>query len=283
MHAQVSVGRDGPALGRQLYLVGSSGADTVTATYGAGGRQLRARRRGSFDAEPTDAGGCTRRPARPRATCPLAGAARLDPARRHGRRRHDQRQRLPRRVSVVELGGEGDDTLTGGASEDVLVDGPGPAPTPSARSAATTRCSTTAAPTSSHGGAGNDLFLSVSICDGETIRRRRRRRRSRQRLLGAARRRRRRRPPRPGPGRRGRRRRRTASCPGGSFDSLNGIEDLEGSEQRRRPGRQRPRTTSCSATAAPTPTSRGAGDDTILANSGDRDRRSTAAKGSTRR
>ena len=78
---------------------------------------------------------------------------------------------FPSTSAVVLIGGEGADTLSGGeASEDVLVDGPRrAATTASRRSAATTPCSTTAAPTTLFGGDGNDLFLSVSICDGEPL------------------------------------------------------------------------------------------------------------------
>ncbi len=77
---------------------------------------------------------------------------------------------FPAAAAVVAIGGEGDDTLTGGQeSEDILVDGPG--------SGADTLTALGGDDALTHngggdellGGDGNDLFLSVSICDGEAV------------------------------------------------------------------------------------------------------------------
>jgi hypothetical protein len=78
---------------------------------------------------------------------------------------------FPAGATVIGLGGAGADTVNGGPSEDVLVDGP-----PSDTSLDTLSAGAgddalihNGGPDSLDGGEGSDLFLSVSICDGETI------------------------------------------------------------------------------------------------------------------
>ena len=164
----------------QLYLVGSTAADLLTATYNAGSPpsvtfEAQSGSTGAFDASPAAAGGC----GSPTGSAPekvvcmlssplesivvagMAGADELDTV------------GFPPTVSVVLLGGAGDDDLIGGdATEDVLVDGDATAADADLLSAfgrddallhnagADTRL----------GGEGNDLFLSTSICDGDDLR-----------------------------------------------------------------------------------------------------------------
>ena len=69
---------------------------------------------------------------------------------------------------MVELGGDGDDTLTGGdASEDVLVDGPGDDIL--AGLGGDDALLHNDGADQLFGGDGNDLFLSNSICDGDLL------------------------------------------------------------------------------------------------------------------
>ena len=155
----------------QLYLVGSSGDDD-------GHRDLLRRLAspstspgGTFDESAADAGGCDverRRKRSARWPTPLDSLL----ARRDERRRHAQRQRASRpRSPWSTLGGEGERLRS-------------PAATKARTCSSTAR---TTAPTCSHalggddallhnggadellGGDGNDLFLSVSICDGDRI------------------------------------------------------------------------------------------------------------------
>ena len=151
----------------QLYLVGSSGGDSVAAGYtsGAVSFQLAA---GAFDQSAADAGGCSVESST-KATCPLS--APLDSLLLAGMAGDDSISvsGFPETTAVVEVGGEGGDSLAGRDGEDILVDGPG--------TAADTLTALGGDDALTHndgsdqllGGEGNDLFLSVSICDGETI------------------------------------------------------------------------------------------------------------------
>jgi hypothetical protein len=135
---------------------------------------------------------------------------------------------FPSTASVVLLGGEGEDILNGGeASEEILVDGPGAGADTLSALGGDDALLHNGGGDELVGGNGNDLFLSVSICDGET-------------LVG-------------GPGRDNSSWARlegvgvtarldlgqaggagagaTPSCGADSTDTLNGIEDLEGSNQ----------------------------------------------------
>ncbi len=85
---------------------------------------------------------------------------------------------FPDGTTLTELGGAGADTLNGGPSEDVLVDGPPPEQSgaPSDTSADTLRGeggddALLRAGGADHldGGTGSDLFLSVEVCEGATI------------------------------------------------------------------------------------------------------------------
>ena len=181
--SKISVGAplaSGTAPRSQLYLVGSAAADLVTATYAAGSPpsvtfEADAASTGTFDASPSAAGGCDS----PTGSSPeqvvctlssplesiviagMAGADELDTT------------RFPSTVSVILLGGAGDDDLTGGdATEDVLVDGDATAPDADLLEALGRDDALlhTAGADTRLGGDGNDLFLSSSICDGDDLR-----------------------------------------------------------------------------------------------------------------
>jgi Ca2+-binding RTX toxin-like protein len=177
--ATISVGETDAGSGStDVYLVGGSGADSVSATYSPGAVSFTLES-GSFDAEVSDAGGCTiGSGSPPTATCPLGTPATpnvpaLDAIVLAGMGGNDTitASNFPDGTGVIELGGAGGDTLTGGPSEDVLVDDP-----PENAGDDTLRAGAGDDALLHNGGAdlldggdGSDLFLSVSICDGETI------------------------------------------------------------------------------------------------------------------
>jgi Ca2+-binding RTX toxin-like protein len=152
----------------QLYLVGSSGGDSVTATYSPTVVTF-VLAAGSFDASASDAGGCEIKSAT-EAVCPLTTP--LDSLLLAGMGGNDTvaATNFPSTVSVVEIGGEGSDSLAGGEeSEDILVDGPGSgADTLDARGGDDALTHNGGAD-ELLGGNGNDLFLSNSVCDDERI------------------------------------------------------------------------------------------------------------------
>jgi Ca2+-binding RTX toxin-like protein len=221
-----------------VYLAGSSGNDTVTATYGSGVVEFELGGGAKFDTAPADAGGCTLGPgAEPTtATCPLGAPATsnvppLDAILLAGLGGNDviNAPNFPDGTSVVELGGEDDDTLNGGPSEDVLVDGPGTGTDALNAGPGDDALLHNGGEDVLEGGPGSDLFLSVSVCDGE-------------RIIGGV----------GGPNDRdnaswarlggggvyanlatgvaGRVAGESPSCPGEKYDHLEGISDLEGSE-----------------------------------------------------
>jgi Ca2+-binding RTX toxin-like protein len=74
---------------------------------------------------------------------------------------------FPPTTSVILLGGEGDDTLTGGEAEDALVDGPGD-------DEVSAGGGDDAVPNNQgedtlHAGAGNDLFIDNGVCEGDVL------------------------------------------------------------------------------------------------------------------
>jgi Ca2+-binding RTX toxin-like protein len=237
---KVSVGETtGPSGSTQVYLVGSSGSDDVTATYegGAVGFNLST---GSFDESAGDAGGCTLpNVANPTtASCPLGVPATsnvpaLDAILLAGMAGNDRinATNFPDGVGVVEIGGLGEDHLNGGAGEDVLVDGAdGSRDFLSAGGGDDALIHNDGADVL-NGGEGSDLFLSVALCKGEKIEGGAIRAGDRdnaswarlggvgvdarldQGLAGEV-----------GPNEQPR-------CAGDKFDTLLGIEDLEGSNQ----------------------------------------------------
>jgi Ca2+-binding RTX toxin-like protein len=154
-----------------LYLDGSDGVDRVSATFASGGApsvtfQLLAGSTASFDSAEATAGACEA-VTPTEAVCPLVeapdsvvlgGLGGGDSFSAHG---------FPPTTSIVELGGEGDDALTGTEAEDVLVDGPG-------NDSVDAGGGDDAVPNNPGkdtllAGPGNDLFISNAVCEGDTL------------------------------------------------------------------------------------------------------------------
>ncbi len=168
--ANVSVGETTAAPGlTQVYLVGSSGADSVAVSYAGAGAVSLTLSSGSFDTSEADEGGCTVQiPGATTATCPVSGL--LDSVLLAGMAGDDTiSASVPDGVGVFILGGEGEDELLGSGSEDVLVDGPGASRDVLEAGYGDDALTHNGGPDLLNGGEGSDLFLSVSICDGETI------------------------------------------------------------------------------------------------------------------
>jgi Ca2+-binding RTX toxin-like protein len=238
--SKVSVGETGAGSSlTQVYVVGSSGGDGITATYGGGSVVVSLAPGTSFDTGAKDddtgtpGGGCT--VAASSATCPVAGL--LDSLTIGGMGGDDTiaAPNFPDGVSVVASGGAGSDHVSGGPSEDVLVDGEDGGSDRLEAGAGDDALTHNAGADFLDGGEGSDLFLSVALCTGTTIA-------GGVERVGA---------PAPdrdnsswaklegegvdarldsglvgriGPGEQ-------PECAGGSFDHMEGIEDLEGSSQ----------------------------------------------------
>lgn len=171
---KVSVGEVEAGSGaRDVYLAGSSGTENVTANY-LGSAVSFSLSAGTFDLSANDAGGCT--VTATTASCPLAAPATpnvppLDAILLAGMAGNDTivANGFPDGTSVVELGGAGADTVSGGTSEDVLVDGADASADSLAAGPGDDALIHNDGADNLDGGEGSDLFLSVSICDGETI------------------------------------------------------------------------------------------------------------------
>lgn len=250
----------------QLYAVGSGSADALTATYLPGPPAAVSFHlsTGSFDESPAAEAGCEVDASD--ATCALT--APLDSLLLAGMGGADtiSAAGFPATATVVTLGGDGGDSLSGQPGDDVLVDGPDGGSDVLTALDGDDALLHNGGADQRFGGAGNDLFLSVSICDGDRIDGDGERdNASWARLQGegvganlgfgqAG---------EPGPGG-------APACGGGALDSLWEIEDLEGSEAadsfygdggpNQLLGHQGPDTYSAAA-----------GADTILANSGEPD------------
>lgn len=151
----------------QLYLVGSSGNDNVTATYSPGGVSFHLVA-GAFDQSSAAAAGCT--VAATDATCSLP--APLDSLLLAGMGGADTivTAGFPDTVGVVSIGGDGGDSITGGdAVEDILVDGPGTGQDVLDGLGGDEALTHNGGADELLGGNGNDLFLSDSICDDDQI------------------------------------------------------------------------------------------------------------------
>jgi len=178
---------------------------------------------------------------------------------------------VPDGVGMIELGGSGGDVLNGTVSEDVLVDGEGGGADTLRAEAGDDALTHNGGPDLLDGGEGSDLFLSVSICDGETIsggaaRANDRDNASWARLstIGVDARIDQGRVGEIGAGD-------EPQCPGGNFDALSGIEDLEGSNQSDVLYGDEGANQLLGHKGEDTYHARG-GNDNILANSGSRDR-----------
>lgn len=222
--SKVEVGMTEVAGYSQIYLTGSSGKDAVVATYSPSAVSF-ALLSGSFDTSASAGGGCT--VTATSAHCPLNLP--LDSITLAGMGGEDslEASTFPDLSGVILTGGAGNDTLTGGeASEDVLVDGPGAGADQLTALGGDDALLHNGGADQRAGGNGNDLFLSVSICDGDELDGGPGRdNASWARLGGQAV------DARldlgqdgePGPGD-------TPECSSGALDSLASIEDLEGSE-----------------------------------------------------
>jgi len=149
-----------------VYLTGSDEADRVTASYATGAVtfSLGAGSAGQFEAG--TAGGCNA-PVGGTVSCPvpeapdsilLAGLDGSDDLSAPG---------LPETASVVALGNEGGDALSGGETEDALVDGAG-------NDTVNAAGRDDALPNNGgadqlHAGPGEDLFISNAVCDGDLL------------------------------------------------------------------------------------------------------------------
>jgi Ca2+-binding RTX toxin-like protein len=152
----------------QLYLVGSGGGDKVTASYSpsAVSFQLAA---GTFDASASDAGGCEVKTAT-EAVCPLT--APLDSLLLAGTGGTDtiNAGNFPSSVGLVAIGGDGNDSISaGGESEDILVDGPDGGQDVLNALGGDDALTHNGGADELIGGEGNDLFLSNSVCDGARV------------------------------------------------------------------------------------------------------------------
>lgn len=151
----------------QLYLVGSSGEDDVTATYSSGAVSFELSV-GEFDQSVSNDGGCEVESATA-ATCSLAQP--LDSLLLAGMGGDDTivASGFPVTASVVAIGGEGGDSITGRDGEDILVDGPGAGADVLGALGGDDALTHNGGADQLLGGDGNDLFLSDSICDDEQI------------------------------------------------------------------------------------------------------------------
>jgi Ca2+-binding RTX toxin-like protein len=207
----------------ELYVAGAAGAETLTASYSAGPpvSVSFAIAGAEFDQIGSAGPDCTVTAGQ--ATCTLPG--RLDSVLLAGLGGGDRLQAngFPESVELVELGGDGGDTLTGGdATEDVLADGAGDDVLSSLGGDDAVLNNEGVDQVS--GGTGNDLFLSNSICEGDVLDGGEGRDNASWAKFkaGVAARVSSGDAGRPGAGG-------APECSGGSLDSLQNIEDLEGS------------------------------------------------------
>jgi Ca2+-binding RTX toxin-like protein len=156
----------GSSAGPALYMDGSDEADRVTVSYAAGvvTFTLGAGSQGQF--ETGTAGGCAS-PSGGTIACAVPETP--DSVLLAGLDEDDVllAPRLPETVAVVLLGNEGDDELEGGETEDVLIDGAGDDTVSGAGR-------DDALPNNGGGdqldaGAGEDLFISNAICNGDVL------------------------------------------------------------------------------------------------------------------
>lgn len=163
----IAVGLMAPGAGGPgAYLTGSDEADRVTASYASGAVAftLGAGSVGQFEAG--TAGGCSA-PSGGSVSCAVSEAP--DSVLLAGLDGNDEllAPGLPETTAVVELGNEGNDNLSGGDTEDALVDGAG-------EDTVSAGGRDDALP--NNGGAdqldagpGEDLFISNAVCDGDSL------------------------------------------------------------------------------------------------------------------
>jgi hypothetical protein len=168
--AAIAVGLMAPQAGESpaIYLAGSNQDDAVTASYAAGSVTftLGAGSDGGFDSSPSAAGGCGA-PSGGKVVCPAASAPDSIVLAGLGGDDSLSATNLPATTSVILLGNDDGDQLTGGQTEDALVDGPGTDTVGAAGG-------DDAVPNNEgadklHAGSGEDLFISNAICDGDQL------------------------------------------------------------------------------------------------------------------
>ena len=153
----------------ELYVTGSKAADEIVASYDSESQavSLTLGSGSEFDAAPSPASGCeVLEPdqaecalSAPPDSIVLAGMAGNDTLTVAG---------FPDITSIVELGGEGEDSLTGSAgNEDLLADGPGDDLL--AALGGDDALLNNEGEDTLDGGTGSDLLLSDSLCDGDTL------------------------------------------------------------------------------------------------------------------
>ncbi len=151
----------------QLYLVGSEGNDGAVATYSPSAVSFHLSA-GAFDQSAGDAGGCEVKTAT-EAVCALF--APLDSLLLAGMGGGDTLAAagFPPSTGVVITGGVGGDSIAGGETEDILVDGTEGGPDTLDALGGDDALTHNNGADELLGGDGNDLFLSNSVCDDERI------------------------------------------------------------------------------------------------------------------
>jgi Ca2+-binding RTX toxin-like protein len=153
---------------RALYLTGSDEDDEVTASYSAGmvTFALGVESEGAFDTSPAAQEGCGP-PSSDKVICASVGAP--DSVVLAGLEGDDTLDAagFPATTSVILLGGEGNDELAGGETEDALVDGPGDDIVDAA--GGDDAVPNNEGTDSLDAGPGEDLFISDAVCDGDSL------------------------------------------------------------------------------------------------------------------
>jgi Ca2+-binding RTX toxin-like protein len=158
-----------------VYLVGSEGNDEVNAHYVESENAVTFTSYGStsFSGESE---GCTYESSNKKAKCVLpASSPSLDAVVQAGMKGNDHlsvggEPKFALISNPVLLGGEGNDTLVGsGSTEDVLVDGNGSGADLSKGYGYDDWLLNNPGADTLEGGMGNDLLLSVTMCDGDTL------------------------------------------------------------------------------------------------------------------
>jgi Ca2+-binding RTX toxin-like protein len=151
-----------------VYLDGSDGADEVSATYSSKPPRVSFEilGGGGFDAAEAEAGECEL-PTATKAVCPLAEAPDSIDLAGLGGDDSLSAHEFPPSTSIVELGGNNADHLTGTEAEDVLVDGPGNDHVSAA--GADDALPNNQGTDDLFAGPGNDLFISDAVCEGDVL------------------------------------------------------------------------------------------------------------------
>lgn len=168
--AAIAVGLMAPqqASTPDIYLTGSSADDEVSASFAAGAVsfELGAGSKAGFDAGEAAAGGCNP-PSAGKVVCPVSGTP--DALLVAGLAGEDSLSvdGFPETTSPILLGGEGADALIGAATEDAAIDGAG-ADTVDAGGG------DDAVPNNPGeddllAGPGDDLFISNAVCEGDVL------------------------------------------------------------------------------------------------------------------